>query len=171
MVNFTSECKDGSWINMINCTFGGCNRIYENVHQNVQVYISYQQWKCYDNKKAQVARDYEHFYIENSKGNCNYVCNSRDYPYAYVENGNDCFCSYEYPSEEYLLDKSECNVQCPGYAGGAQYCGGVDKVEAYKTFSPMGSEFEFECKNSIKNFVVNESIILDTTLKMDCHFG
>ncbi|KAI0658660.1 WSC-domain-containing protein [Cubamyces menziesii] len=64
---------------------------------------------------------------------CVDYCQHIGHPYAGVENGEDCQCSYGYaPGAEYA-DESECSTLCPLPPGeGQEYCGGVQRLMVYK---------------------------------------
>ncbi|KAH9884928.1 hypothetical protein C8Q73DRAFT_718504 [Cubamyces lactineus] len=64
---------------------------------------------------------------------CIDYCQHIGHPYAGVENGEDCQCSYGYASGAEYADESECSTLCPLPPGeGQEYCGGVQRLMVYK---------------------------------------
>ncbi|KAK1833490.1 putative wsc domain-containing protein [Podospora conica] len=70
--------------------------------------------------------------IFNSKGHCaTKVCKNSGYPVAATMGGNECYCGKTYPSKQYKVDDSECDIACVGYPEEA--CGGIMKWTIYNT--------------------------------------
>ncbi|KAI0077494.1 WSC-domain-containing protein [Panus rudis PR-1116 ss-1] len=67
---------------------------------------------------------------------CITYCSSIGYPWAGVEAGSDCQCSFGFAAGVQAVSEEECNSLCPLPPGeGQEFCGGVQRVMAYK-YSP-----------------------------------
>ncbi|KAH9057392.1 WSC domain-containing protein [Lactarius vividus] len=59
---------------------------------------------------------------------CTVFCFYKDYPYAGVEYGEDCYCLKDYPRDAYV-SSDKCNVKCTGDS--SENCGGSGYVGIY----------------------------------------
>ncbi|KAH9023788.1 WSC domain-containing protein [Lactarius pseudohatsudake] len=64
---------------------------------------------------------------------CAFFCFRRDYIYAGVENGEDCYCMKGYPSDEFV-SSDKCNVKCTGDS--SENCGGSGYLGLYWDLIP-----------------------------------
>ncbi|KAI0371431.1 WSC-domain-containing protein [Pilatotrama ljubarskyi] len=63
---------------------------------------------------------------------CIAVCQHIGYPFAGVENGEDCQCSFGFAPGVQQADESECSTLCPLPPGdGQEFCGGVQRLMVY----------------------------------------
>ncbi|KAI0650915.1 WSC-domain-containing protein [Trametes meyenii] len=64
---------------------------------------------------------------------CIDFCQHIGYPFAGVEAGEDCQCSFGFADGVLAVDDSECNSLCPLPPGdGQEFCGGVQRLMVYR---------------------------------------
>lgn len=64
---------------------------------------------------------------------CIEFCGHIGYPFAGVEAGEDCQCSFGLAPGALVTDESECNSLCPLPPGdGQEFCGGVERLMVYR---------------------------------------
>ncbi|KAI0684436.1 WSC-domain-containing protein [Earliella scabrosa] len=64
---------------------------------------------------------------------CIDFCAHRGFPFAGVENGIDCQCSFGLATGAVRAPDTECNSTCPLAPGaGNEFCGGVQRLQVYK---------------------------------------
>ena len=64
---------------------------------------------------------------------CIAICGIKDYKYAGMQYGNQCFCDNYYPAVETAW--SECSMSCDGNT--LQSCGGFWRINVYSTTHPI----------------------------------
>ncbi|RAO72895.1 uncharacterized protein BHQ10_008907 [Talaromyces amestolkiae] len=67
-------------------------------------------------------------YTFQSTGYCQQVCGTIGHSY-YALKGSDCWCGDAIPPISDMVDDSNCNIPCAGYA--RQNCGGINAFEVY----------------------------------------
>ena len=64
-----------------------------------------------------------------SIGLCTSRCSLRNFPFAGLQNGNQCWCG-THLGGALAKDQSDCNVPCPGYP--MENCGGMGALNVLK---------------------------------------
>ncbi|KAK6081664.1 wsc domain containing protein [Seiridium cupressi] len=80
--------------------------------------------------------------VFNSQGSCATTCRAAG-AYVAATQESSCYCGDTYPAASTLVDDSQCDVPCPGYADSA--CGGTD------AFTIINTGVKVEVGNSIGN--------------------
>ncbi|XP_014291324.1 uncharacterized protein [Halyomorpha halys] len=84
---------------------------------------------CFEDKGNRLMADYRMDLSDiNNPPKCMKICQQLSYPYAAVENGNQCFCSKDKPSEAMKKSENDCQSSCPN---SKQKCGGSWRLAAY----------------------------------------
>ena len=85
---------------------------------------------------------------------CLGVCQSLEYTFAGLENGNECYCDHRIQKSGNCSSvQTECNMPCSGKKG--QICGGRSRLSIYE----LGGDDRYSC-NKTTNGTTTTSLFL-----------
>ena len=102
---------------------------------------------CYEDKMPRVLSvEIKGLADENQKSTCIAAC--KDYRYAGMENGNQCFCGDILPYAA-LKRPGECTTVCPGNK--EEMCGGVLRINIFEVPGKFTAIIDIEKENCYDN--------------------
>ena len=135
--------------------------------------VSDENSNCYRDSPSERIFDDQHKLDYNTPDECDQLCSDLGFALYGVEYANECFCGNNMPSEDLIIDMSECNMDCAGDA--SQKCGGHYAINIGQADKPTTStpEPSTEPPDSTYEFLqiifMSSTIILVLTKKICSH--